>query len=83
MSLFAIASPLDQKKITLLCRGTDRRFTVLNGGWVGSYDDGVITIKKTGDTRFGFIVWRGELPAHVADDYHDAIAWIEAQLKAA
>jgi len=83
MSVFAIASPLDQKSVMLLCRGNERRFTVVNGGWTGSIRDGVITIHKTGHQRAGLVVWHGELPAHVAEDFQEAIDWIETQLAAA
>ncbi|HPG02924.1 MAG TPA: hypothetical protein P5256_06385 [Beijerinckiaceae bacterium] len=80
MATFAIATPTDQKHVDLLCTGSERNFTVVNGGWSGSIKDGVITIRQTKDRRAGFVVWRGELPPHCRDDYEEAISWIDAQL---
>lgn len=70
-------------EVRIWCTGTEKRFSVINGGWNGRLKDGLVYI--AGDqkpTANGEVLWRGVVPAEHAGDYNTAIAWIRQEIAA-
>ena len=51
-------------------------FSVINGAWDGWIKGDEVYIKKTKQTFFGKLVWKGNAPFNTWD-YNEAIAWIQ------
>lgn len=66
-------------KVDLWCRRLpEDHFEVLNGGWKGKLRHGGIEVR--GKFKPAAVIWRGEVPMPFAQDYNDAIHWIEDEL---
>lgn len=77
---FAIARA-DTIKVALWCRGTEKNFHVINGGWNGSLIEGHVFVKSSGAKFPAHKVWSGVVPDNCRGDYEAAIAWIDEQLR--